>query len=128
MPPFTRPDRSTKPSSEDKAALLAKIFAEKMLVEDPNRPPPVLPQEADHTITSVQVTAKQVEKVLKDVDAGKAASPDNISPRVLKNCARELSELLATIFTARLELKKWPAAWKEAHMVPVHTKESRTDP
>ena len=83
--------------------------------------------EADHTITSVQVTAKQVEKVLRDADAGKATSPDNISPRVLRNCARELSEPLVTIFAACLKHKKWPAAWKEAHVVPVH-KKSRTDP
>ena len=128
VPPLTRPDGSTATSSEDKAALLAKIFAEKMQVGDPNRPPPVLPREADHTITSVLVTAEQVEKVLRDVDVGKATGPDNISPRILKNCARELSGPLATIFAACLEHKKWPAAWKEAHVVPVHKKESRSDP
>ena len=128
MPPLTRPDGSTATSSEDKAALLAKIFAEKMQVGDPNRPPPVLPRETDHTITSVLVTAAQVENVLRDVDVGKATGPDNISPRVLKNCARELSGPLATIFTACLEHKKWPAAWKETHVVPVHKKESRSGP
>ena len=98
-----------------------------MQAEDSNSPPSVLPREADHTITSVQVTAKQVEKVLTDVDAGKGTDPDNISPRILKNCTRELSEPMATIFAACLEHKKWLAAWKEAHVVPVHKKESRTD-
>ena len=128
VPPLTRADGSTATSSEDKAALLATAFAEKMQVRDPSRPPPVLPRETDHTITSVLVTAAEVEKVLRDIDVGKATGPDNISPRVLKNCARELSGPLATIFAACLEQNKWPAAWKEAHVVPVHKKESKTDP
>ncbi|XP_050688373.1 uncharacterized protein LOC126981400 [Eriocheir sinensis] len=72
--------------------------------------------ESDHTITSVSVTAAQVEKVLLDVDAGKATGPDNISPRVLKNFAKELSEPLANIFSACLVEKKRPAAWKEANV------------
>ena len=106
VPPLTRPDGSTATSSEEKAALLAKIFADKMQVGDPNRPSPVLPQETGHTITSVLVTAEQVEKVLRDLDVGKATGPDNISPRVLKKCARELSSPLAIIFSACLEQKK----------------------
>ncbi|XP_050690070.1 uncharacterized protein LOC126982212 [Eriocheir sinensis] len=51
-----------------------------------------------------------------------------ITSRVLKNCAKELSEPLANIFSVCLEEKKWPAAWKEANVVPVHKKDSRTDP
>ncbi|XP_050704959.1 uncharacterized protein LOC126990381 [Eriocheir sinensis] len=121
VPPFTRPDGSMATSSEDKAALLAELFARKMQVDDPYRPPPILPRESDHTITSVSVTAAQVEKVLRDVDAGKATGPDNIIPRVLRNCAKELSEPLANIFSACLE-EKWPAAWKEVNVVPVHKK------
>ena len=99
-----------------------------MQIDEPNRLPPTLPRETDHTITSVLVTAEQVEKVLREVDVGKATGPDNISPRLLKNCAKELSVPLAQIFAACLEEKKWPAAWKEANVVPVHKKDSRTDP
>ena len=69
-----------------------------------------------------------MEKVLRDVDTGKATGPDNNSPRVHKNCARKLSEPLATIFATCPEHKKWPAAWKEIHAVPFYKKESRTDP
>ena len=128
VPPLTRPDGSTATSSEDKAALLAEIFAQKMQVDDPHRPPPVLPRETDHSITSVSVTAAQVKRVLEEIDAGKATGPDNISPRVLKYCAEELSAPLANIFAACLEEKRWPSAWKEACVVPAHKKDSRTDP
>ena len=128
VPPLTKPDGSTATSSEDKATLLANLFADKMQVEDPSRPPPPLPRETDHTITSVVVSAGEVEKVLKDIDDRKATGPDNISPRVLKKCAKELSSPLVTIFASCLEEGKWPAAWKEANVVPVHKRESRSDP
>ena len=128
VPPLTRPDGSTATSSEDKAALLAKLFANKMQVECPTRPPPVLPRETAHTITSVPITAELVEKALGELDVGKATGPDQISPRVLKQCARELSVPLADIFSACLAEKKWPASWKEAYVVPVHKKESKSDP
>ncbi len=67
-------------------------------------------RETDHIITLVSVTAILVKKVLREVDAGKATSPDTISPQVLKNCVEELSKTLAYIFAACLEEKKWPSA------------------
>ncbi|XP_045137177.1 uncharacterized protein LOC123519737 [Portunus trituberculatus] len=128
VPPLTRQDGTTASSSDDKAALLAKLFAEKMQVECPTRPPPVLPRETAHTITSIPITTELVEKALGQLDAGKATGPDGISPRVLKQCARELSVPLAAIFSACLAEKKWPASWKEAYVVPVHKKGSKSDP
>ena len=88
----------------------------------------MLPPETDLSVTSVPITAELVEKVLKEVEAGKATGPDNISPRVLKSCAKELASPLAHIFSACLEERKWPSVWKEANVVPVHKKASRSDP
>ncbi|MPC46136.1 hypothetical protein E2C01_039845 [Portunus trituberculatus] len=58
----------------------------KIQVEGPTHPPPVLPRETAHTITT-----ELVEKALRQLDAGKATAPDEIRPRVLKQCARELN-------------------------------------
>ncbi|KAK4327331.1 hypothetical protein Pmani_002163 [Petrolisthes manimaculis] len=51
IPPLTRLDGTTATSSKEKADLLADIFATKMTVADPNRPPPQLAQECDQEIT-----------------------------------------------------------------------------
>lgn len=80
----------------------------------------MLPRDSDFIMTPVSVTAAQVGKALRETDPGKATSPDGISSRVLKNCAKELSEPLTNIFTACLE-EKWPAVWKEGNVVPVHS-------
>jgi len=128
LPPLTRPDGSTATSSTDKATLLAKFFANKMKVDDPARPAPQLAQETDRTVTAVLVTAEQVERLLGAVDGSKATGPDDVSPRLLKHCARELSTPLATVFTSCLSENKWPSLWKEARVVPVHKKNSRSEP
>ncbi|XP_050698030.1 uncharacterized protein LOC126985992 [Eriocheir sinensis] len=99
---WERPDGSTATSSGDKASLMAELFAKKMKVGDPERPAPVLPQETDRVISSVSVTAGQVERLLSALDAGKAVGPDDISPRLLKNCAKELSGPLSAVFTSCL--------------------------
>ncbi len=74
------------------------------------------------------MTAENVERLLSEVEVGKATGPDNVSPRVLKNCAKELSGPLTTVFQTCLRENKWPSTWKEARVVPVHKKSLRSEP
>ena len=97
-----------------------------MTVGDPERQPP--PSETDRTVTPVTVTREQVEGLLRVVDESKASGSDSVSPRLLKHCAMELSGPLCEVFTACLRENKWPSTWKEAQVVPVHKKNSKTDP
>lgn len=85
-----------------------------MKVDDPARPAPRLAQETDCTITTVMVMAEQIERLLAAVDVSKATGPDDVSLRLLKHCARELSAPLTTIFKSCLRENKWPSVWKEA--------------
>ena len=128
LPPLTRQDGSTATSSIDKATLLAEFFTNKMKVNDPSRPAPQLTQETDRNVTTVLVTEEQVERLLGAVNVNKATGPDDVSPRLLKHCARELTAPLTTVFTSCLSQNKWPTLWKEARVVPVHKKNSRSEP
>ncbi|XP_045113326.1 uncharacterized protein LOC123505739 [Portunus trituberculatus] len=126
--PLTRPDGSTATSTTDKATLLAEYFANKMMVDDPARPVPQLAQETDNTVTTVLVTEEQVERLLGALDESKATGPDDVSPRLLKHCARELTAPLTTVFTTCLKENKWPSVWKEARVVPVNKKTRSQSP
>uniref|UniRef100_A0A0P4VTV9 Reverse transcriptase domain-containing protein n=1 Tax=Scylla olivacea TaxID=85551 RepID=A0A0P4VTV9_SCYOL len=128
VPPLTRPDGTVATSSKDKAQLLATLFAGKMEVDDPERSPPLLEQQCRETVTKVEVTQGLVERLLQGLDVQKATGPDNISPHVLKQCARELAVPLTTVFSACLWENTWPLVWKEARVVPVHKRSSRSDP
>ena len=128
IPPLTKPDGSTANSSREKAELLADLFATKMAVSDPLRPPPQLNLECNDPVTMVEVTTEHVEHLLREIDVKKATGPDDVSPQVLKHCAGELSGPLSEVFKACLEENAWPSVWKEARVVPVHKKNSRSDP
>ncbi|XP_063875034.1 uncharacterized protein LOC135108190 [Scylla paramamosain] len=128
VPPLTRPDGMVATSSKDKAQLLATLYAGKMEVDDPERSPPLLEQQCRETVTKVAVTQGLVERLLQGLDVQKATGPDNISPHVLKQCARELAVPLTTVFSACLRENTWPLVWKEARVVPVHKRSSRSDP
>ena len=128
IPPLKNPDGTTSTGSREKADIFADLFATKMMVRHPERPPPRLTPECDQTVTSVEITRGHVEQLLRATDTRKATGPDNVSPHVLKKCAHELSGPLTMIFNACLRENKWPTIWKEARVVPVHKKNSRSDP
>ena len=74
----------------------------------------------DHTIDDVVVSADDVFKVLSTLDTKKACGPDGISPRILKECAHELSNSLAALFNYTLTVGKLPQDWKVANIVAIY--------
>ena len=128
IPPLRKPDGTRVTGSSEKAEMFADLFAAKMTVGDPGRPPPQLDLECNQLLTSVEVTREHVEHLLKAVDPKKATGPDDVSAQVLKHCAFELSGPLTKVFRACLMENIWPSVWKEARVVPIHKKSSRNDP
>ena len=51
---------------------------------------------------------------------GKAAGPDSISNRLLKELAIPLSEPLCDLFNFSLQSGQLPSTWKEANVSHVH--------
>ena len=54
-----------------------------------------------------------VTNLLKQTKVNKSPGPDNISGRVLKSCASQLSGILKVIFTQSLQLQTVPKVWKQ---------------
>ena len=65
------------------------------------------------------VSAADVFKVLASLDTKKACGSDGISPRILKECANELSYSLAALFIYTLAAGKLPREWKVANVVVI---------
>ena len=70
----------------------------------------------------------QVKQLLRGLDTKKATDPDDVSSHLLKQCAQALSVPLTTVFTVFLRENIWPSVWKEARVLPVHKKSSKSDP
>ena len=122
IPSLQREDGSLAHTAQDKADLLAKYFAGKMRVPDPHKTPPTLPQIIKEKLEIVQTSEVEVKVFLSEVDVKKAVGPDNISPRLLRQCADELARPLTSLYNLCLRTSTWPTAWKTSNVVPVHKK------
>ena len=67
-------------------------------------------------------SVEKVEEVLTDLKPNKAAGPDGVEGKLLKECAQEMAPILCRIFRKSMDEGEVPKGWKEAHIVPIHKK------
>ena len=70
----------------------------------------------------LQFHSEDIFKILKMMNANKAAGPDGIHGKVLKNCARSLAYPLSILFNLSFVTGCIPRDWKLASVVPVFKK------
>lgn len=76
----------------------------------------------------ISVTDEGVRKLLEGLKTSKAAGPDNIHPRVLKEAASEISPILRHIFQKSLDSGQIPTDWRIANICPLYKKGDRSCP
>ena len=117
IPPlFNGPEVLT--SASDKAKLFAENFSKTSNLDDSGISLPVFPSRTDLKLHNISVTPKMVRKVIKNLDLSKASGPDCIPVVVLKNCAPELSYILAELVNKCLK-SCFLDCWKVSSVVPV---------
>ena len=73
----------------------------------------------------INITEPGVRKLLKSLNPGKAAGPDRLSPRVLKELSDTISDPLTRIFKKSLKERRVPKDWKHALVAPIYKKGAR---
>ena len=81
-----------------------------------------------NTIKDINITENGVHKLLKNLNPNKAAGPDNITPRVLKELATHIAPILTIIFRCSYQTSEVPDIWKSANICPVYKKGKKYDP
>lgn len=113
----------------EKANVLNDFFRDQTLVDDTNVDLPVIDQYVVHSdFSSLQLTPSEVETVLKSLPIGKAAGPDGINNRILRELAVELSLPFCSLFNQSLRTGNFPACWKVSHVCPIHKGGDRSIP
>ena len=79
------------------------------------------------SIDTIQVHSEGVAELLSNIDSSKAYGPDNLPARFLKEVSSEIASALTLIFQTSLDQGTLPEVWKQATVVPVFKKGSRTD-
>ena len=76
-------------------------------------------QLTEHVISDLSCSVEEVAELLQSIDVNKASGPDNIPPRILKECAMELALPLTNFFNFTLSQGNVPTDWKVANVVPI---------
>jgi len=79
-------------------------------------------------LNHIHITEAGVTKLLKGLNFHKACGPDEISPRVLKELAKEVSPILTLLFQSSIDSGTVPADWRKANIAPVFKKGEHYDP
>ncbi|XP_078794428.1 uncharacterized protein LOC144988179 [Oryzias latipes] len=88
----------------------------------PDQPPPT------HPPTPLCLTLNQVRMELRRTKTRKATGPDNITSRLLRECADQLCVVMLFIFNMSLRLEKVPVIWRTSCLVPVPKVPRPTEP
>lgn len=127
LPPLRCPDGSLAHKPQEKADLLARLFAANSHVDDCNAQPPS-PPHCGSTMPDFKIRQREVRAELQSLDVRKASGPDGIPGIVLKKCAAELSPVLTRLYQLSYSSGHVPEAWREANVQPVPKKGERSDP
>ena len=77
-------------------------------------------------LESIVVSEDDVLQILKSLNPNKATGPDGVSPKILKEGAPAIAPSLAKLINMSLRLGKVPVMWKQANVVALHKKLSRS--
>lgn len=79
-------------------------------------------------MADIEITESGVLKLLQHLKVHKAAGPDQIRPRVLKEMANLVAPMLTVIFKKSYDCGELLKDWKTAQVTPVYKRGMRTDP
>lgn len=79
-------------------------------------------------ISDLVITQRGVEKLLSQLNPSKAAGPDQIPCRILRELSQELAPILSALFQQSLDTGTLPSSWSKAFVTPVFKKGSKCMP
>ncbi len=124
VPDLKTDQHNTTTSEQEKANLLNNFFKSVFSKAD-------IPEVTDRDVewqflglplTDIQFTEEKVRNLLSDLNTSKAAGPDDIHPRILKELSNEIAYPIFLIFQSSFSCSHVPEVWKLANVSPIHKK------
>lgn len=130
VPPLKNPKGEWVTTASGKCNLLKETLTQKYhLAAGEANEYSELPEDLPEGLSGfLPVRRRQVVKQLKQLNEDKATGPDNLSARVLKQCAEQLGLPIARLTRRILNSGVWPEAWKVHWIVPLYKKKAVWDP
>ena len=80
-----------------------------------------------YNLDSIIVTPEEVRDTIKSLPTGKAAGPDPLNNRLLKELTQPLALPLSDLFNFSLSSGSVPHIWKQANVTPINKKNDPSD-
>ena len=106
--------------TKDKTAGALNSYYHSVFTRDGKSAPPAFHKGTQECITDVGFMVETVKERLLEMNPNKAAGPDGVEGRLMKECADELAPVLHQIYQKSLDEAEVPGLWKEAEIVPIH--------
>ena len=74
----------------------------------------------DKRLSTVTFSARDIGKIIQNLDSNKAHGHDDLSSRMLQICGDSICAPLEMIFKQALFTGVFPSEWKKANIVPIH--------
>ena len=126
IPPLNKNGQIYSEEKEN-ANILNNFFTEQSLLDDSQATLPQTVKNTTYKLDSIIVTPEKVRDTLKSLPIGKAAGPDLINNRLLKELAQPLALPLSDLFNLSLSSGSVSNIWKEANVSPIHKKSDPSD-
>ena len=107
-----------------KANIMNNQFTSVFTSEDPLQPLPDLGPSPHPAVSDITITQEGVHKLLCHLNPHKATGPDQVSPGLLNETAKQISPALTLVFQASINQGKVPEEWKYAKITPLFKKET----
>ena len=120
-------DGSTVTDDQGRAELLNDVFAAKFTQPNVTVLPTAPVYELD-SMSCFHVSEAVVLTALKSVPVSKACGPDDMSARIIAECADELAVPITKICNASISSGVFPERWKQANIIPILKKGDKKDP
>ena len=121
-------DRIAYSDARMKANILNYQFTSVFKSEDPLQPLPDMSPSPHLAVSDITITQEGVQTLLCHHNPHKATGPDQVSPRLLKETAKQISPALTLVFQASINQGKVPEEWKSANITPLFKKGDRSAP
>ena len=127
IPMLQQRDGSFTDNDNDVANLLNDYFCSVFTSEDLSTIPTLPPRNFKSTLSDIQLTPDDVLLQLQRLQPHKSAGPDQCHPCVLYNVRHSIITPITLIFDQSLKEGCLPGSWREATVVAIHKKGSKTD-
>ena len=125
--PIRREDGSLCHDDKEMTEILNKHYASVFTKEDPHLPDKQPPCESPK-MEDVKFNPSVIAEILKHMKNSSSPGPDEISQRIIKEVADEVSLPLSILYSKSIKSGQLPGDWKKANVVPVFKKGSKGEP